>query len=236
MRPGAQVRPAEPDDLAALVDLCLEARTESAVGAQLCTDDATRLRDQLGTLLEARGGQLLVGLLEGEPAGLLLAQVVGPGPFTEVVSLTLEAIYVAPRARRRGLGHALMLGALEVAEVAGATEVYASPLPGARGMQRFFVRLGFVPAAAHRVVSTSALQRRLVGDAAGAQARRGSGRGLEDLIARRRQVRASAHGEVVGSTAVQAATSSQLRRASLSMQVSRAVQSRRDSESSTTIS
>ncbi|WP_234346689.1 GNAT family N-acetyltransferase [Cellulomonas timonensis] len=229
------MRPAEPGDLPALVDLCLAARSESTMGAQLCSDDGDRLRDQLGALLASPGGQLLVGLLDGEPAGLLLGQLVGPGPFTDLVSLNLEAIYVAPRARRRGLGHALMAGALEVAELGGATEVYAAPLPGARGMQRFFVRLGFAPAAAHRVVSTSALQRRLVGETAGAQSRRASGRGLEDLIARRRQVRAAARGEMADPSSVQAAAG-QRSRPAITMQVNRAVQTRRDSESSTTIS
>ncbi|MDM8084098.1 GNAT family N-acetyltransferase [Cellulomonas cellasea] len=228
------MRPAEPGDLPALVDLCLAARSESTMGAQLCSDDGDRLRDQLGALLASPGGQLLVGLLDGEPAGLLLGQLVGPGPFTDLVSLNLEAIYVAPRARRRGLGHALMAGALEVAELGGATEVYAAPLPGARGMQRFFVRLGFAPAAAHRVVSTSALQRRLVGETAGAQSRRASGRGLEDLIARRRQVRAAARGEAVDPGSVQDA--GQRSRPAITMQVNRAVQTLRESESSTTIS
>lgn len=235
MRPGAQVRPAEPGDIPALVELCLAARSESTMGAQLCSDDGERLRDQLGALVASRGGQLLVALLDGEPVGLLLGQLVGPGPFTDLVSLNLEAIYVAPRARRRGLGHALMTGALEVAEAGGATEVYAAPLPGARGMQRFFVRLGFAPAAAHRVVSTSALQRRLVGETAGAQSRRGAGRGIEDLIARRRQVRAASRGDTGAARTAQAAAG-QRSRAAITMQVNRAVQTRRDSESSTTIS
>ncbi|MCC2308236.1 GNAT family N-acetyltransferase [Cellulomonas chengniuliangii] len=228
------MRPAEPADIPALVELCLAARSESTMGAQLCSDDGERLRDQLGALLASRGGQLLVALLDGEPVGLLLGQLVGPGPFTDLVSLNLEAIYVAPRARRRGLGHALMAGALEVAEAGGATEVYAAPLPGARGMQRFFVRLGFAPAAAHRVVSTSALQRRLVAETAGAQSRRGAGRGIEDLIARRRQVRAASRDAGVARTAQAAA--GQRSRAAITMQVNRAVQTRRDSESSTTIS
>ncbi len=41
MRPGVQVRAAVPDDLDGLVDLCLEARAEAAVGAQLCSSDAS---------------------------------------------------------------------------------------------------------------------------------------------------------------------------------------------------
>jgi GNAT superfamily N-acetyltransferase len=242
-----QVRVAVPEDLDGLVELCLEARAEAAVGAQLCTDDADRLRHQLGTLLAAPGGHALVGLLDGEVAGLLLGRLVGPSPFTEDVSLHVEALFVRPRDRRRGLGHALLSGALGIADDAGATQVFAVPLPGSRGVQRFLARLGFAPAAAHRVVTTEALQRRLASDPVVAGGgRRGLGRARQDLIARRRQVRSSTvSGPVdlrglpeqlaIAEARTQAA-SQEPRRSSISMHVKRAVASRRDSESTTTIS
>jgi GNAT superfamily N-acetyltransferase len=249
VRPGVQVRVAVPDDLDGLVDLCLQARAEAAVGAQLCSNDADRLRHQLGTLLAAPGGHALVGLLDGDVAGLLLARIVGPSPFTEDVSLHVEALFVRPRDRRRGLGHALLSGALGMADEAGATQVFAVPLPGSRGVQRFLARLGFAPAAAHRVVTTEALQRRLASDPVSAGvARRGSGRGLEDLIARRRQVRSATNSgpvdlrglpeQLAAAQALQAARASaqEPRRSSISMHVRRAVTNRRDAESTTTIS
>ncbi len=197
MRPGVQVRPALPEDLDGLVDLCLEARAEAAVGAQLCSNDAERLRHQLGTLLTVPGGHAMVGLLDGELAGLVLARVVGPSPFTAEASVHVEALFVRGGRRRRGLGHALLAGAAQIAEESGAGQVIAVPLPGSRGVQRFLARLGFAPAAAHRVVSTEVLQRRLAAAEEVAQ---------------------------------------EPRRASISMQVKRAVASRRESESTTTIS
>lgn len=239
MRPSVQVRPAAVEDLDGLVELCLAARAESIVGAQICTPDRDRLRDQLGTLLAIPGGQVLVGLLEEQPAGLLLGRVVGPGPFTDDVSLHVEALYVSADVRRRGLGHALLAGALTLAESAGATQLYAVHLPGARGVQRFFARLGFAPAAAHRVVSTHTLQRRL---ACGDHTRPGSGRrgghGLEDLIARRRQVRIETQSGPVDLRSIQEvpADGDQAGRASIKRQVRRAVANRRDSESTSTIS
>jgi GNAT superfamily N-acetyltransferase len=241
VRPGVQVRAAIPDDLDGLVDLCLEARAEAAVGAQLCSNDPERLRHQLGTLLTVSGGHALVGLLDGELAGLLVGRVVGPSPFTEEVSVHVEALYVRGRARRRGLGHALLAGAASIAEQAGAGHVYAVPLPGSRGVQRFLARLGFAPAAAHRVVSTEVLQRRLATDPAlGGVGRRAGGRGLEDLIARRRQVRAmSGPVDLRGVPAALAAAEAgaqEPRRASISKQVKRAVASRREVEPTTTIS
>lgn len=237
MRLGVQVREALPGDLESLVALCLTARQEAGVGSQLCTDDADRLRDQLGALLAVPGGRVLLALLDDDPAGLLLARVVGPGPFTDVVSLDIEAVYVLPAARRRGLGHALLVGATTVAEEAGATELYSSPLPGSRGMQRFLARLGFAPAASHRVVTAAALQRKLAHDQGHAgtpgAARRSGPRGLEDLIARRRQARA-ARQPVDEQVQPARASGADQGRASISMQVSRAVQTSRPPSSSTT--
>ena len=40
----------------------------------------------------------------------------------------------------------MLQAAAELAEEAGADDVYAAPLPGSRGMQRFLARLGFAPA------------------------------------------------------------------------------------------
>ena len=234
MRPGVCTRPATPDDLDGLVALCLEARSELQVGSQLCTDDPQRLRDQLVLLTTSPGGTILAGTLDDEVAGLMLARVVGPGPFSDVVALSLEALYVRGDARRRGLGHALLVAAAALAEEVGATEVYASPLPGARGMHRFLARIGFAPAAAHRVVTTSALQRRLAQDPSavlGAVMGRQPRQRLEDLIARRRQARA-AQSEVAAAPAPGARQV----RTSISMQVSRAVQTRRPSSSTTTTS
>jgi len=242
VRPGVQVREALPEDLDGLVGLCLEARAEAAVGAQLCSNDAERLRHQLGTLLATPGGHAMVSLLDGELAGLLLTRVVGPSPFTDDVSLHVEALYVSSAHRRRGLGHALLSGALQIADAAGATQVFAVPLPGSRGVQRFLARLGFAPAAAHRVVTTETLQRRLASDPVAGTARRGSGRGLEDLIARRRQVRSATmsgpvdlRGVPERLAAVEAADQSP-RRSSISKHVKRAVASRREPESTSTIS
>lgn len=193
MRPGVRVHAARPDDLDDLVHLCLEARKEAGTGAQLCTDDAARLRRQLGALLAVEGGVVLVGSLDDQPAGLMLARLVGPTPFADDASLAIEALYVLGTARRRGLGHALLSYAVTLADERGASEVYASPLPGARGMQRFLARLGFAPAAAFRVAGTAALQRRLQHEhtSGPTTARRSASRGLEDLIARRRQARAA---------------------------------------------
>ena len=229
MRSPVAVRPARPEDLDVLVSLSLAARSESLVGAQLCTDDADRLRHQIGALVAEPGALGLVGTLDDELCGLVLARIVGPSLFTDEVTVSIEAVYVAAGARRRGVGHALLGGVVEEARRVGATDVLAVPLPGARGMHRFLARLGFAPAAAHRVVSTEVLQRKLSADAP-QPGRRRAGSGLDDLIARRRRARA---GRAATATATEAA---QAGRASISMQVSRAEQTRRPRGSETTTS
>ncbi|MBO3093564.1 GNAT family N-acetyltransferase [Cellulomonas dongxiuzhuiae] len=226
VRPGVHVRPVSSVDLEDLVDLCLQARAESGVGRQLCSDDRDRLREHLSVLAAAPDGLTLVATCDGEPAGLVLGRLLGPGLMSDTVVLSLDAVYVRPQQRRRGLGHAMLQAVAELAETTGVTDVYAAPLPGSRGMQRFLARLGFAPAAAHRVVSTGALLRRLALDVP-APARRGGTRGLEDLIERRRRARARALDEEM--LARQAT-------ASMSMQVRRAVHNRRPSSSSTTTS
>lgn len=224
MRPGVQVRRATRSDLEDLVDLCLQARAEAAVGRQLCSDDRDRLRRHLAVLASMEDGAVLVGTCDGRTAGLALCRVLGPGPLTDAPVLALDAVYVSPQSRRRGLGHAMMQAAAEVADEAGADEVYAAPLPGSRGMQRFLARLGFAPAAAHRAVSTAALHRRLALDVPAS--RRHAARGIEDLVERRRRARARAAAE----------DDARQSGASRSMQVSLAVHSRRPSSSSTTTS
>ena len=175
-------------------------------------------------------------MIERALAGALASEVgpvVAAGPFTDEVSMTVEAVYVGVAQRRRGVGHALMSAAVELGERAGVAHVFATPVPGARGMQRFFVRLGFGPAAGYRVATLAALRRRLTPAVTPAlvQGPRRSLPGLNDLIERRRSTRA-ATGEL---PVIPAAAPQELPDATMK-QVSRAVHSRLAAESSTTIS
>jgi predicted N-acetyltransferase YhbS len=246
VRPGVEVRPLEPADVDDVLALVLAARAESSVGSQVCSGEREALAQQLATLTAIPGGVVLVALSGEEVVGLLLGRLTEPNLFIDRTSLAVDAVYVSTAHRRRGVGHALMLGATEAALAASAEHVFVAPLPGARGMQRFFVQLGFAPAAAHRVAATAALHRRLSHDAPVA---RRSPRRIEDLIARRREsrrrgghaveVEADAspkvgYAEPVRGRAAEAAA--QPARRAISRQVNRAVQTRLDLESSTTIS
>ncbi len=221
MRSGIEVGAVRPEDVEGVVELCARAREETWAGAQVCSGDAGTIARHVGALTAMPGATVLTARADGRAVGLLLGRLIGPNVFTDEVNLTVEVVYVEPRHRRRGVGHALMQAAVELALAAGAENVYAAPIPGARGVQRFFVRLGFAPAASHRVIAAAALNRRLAAESA----RRVAGRGVDEVIARRRQSR----GEGVPASIWPS-------RGVISRHVNRAVQTRRELESSTTTS
>ncbi|ROS74406.1 GNAT family N-acetyltransferase [Cellulomonas sp. PhB143] len=187
MRPGIEVRRVTGPELPALARISTEARAESLTGSQVCTQDEAKVVRQLSVLLEVDGGAILAAYLDDVPVGFVLTRVVRPTIFDTSPALHIEAIYVSQTARRRGAGHALLTAVADLAEEAGAVDVFSVPIPGARGVQRFLARVGFAPAAGHRVVATATLKRRLAADPTAK--RRGSKEALDDLIARRRKAR-----------------------------------------------
>jgi len=201
MRAAVEVRPAGRDDLATVADLAALACDESPYGPQAASGDPARLLQHLSVLMGG-GGRVLVAEQEGSICGFLLARVIDPYLFAEQPSVYIDAIFVGPGERRHGVGHALVAAAAGLATETGAASVYCAPAPGARGMQRFLARLGFGPAAGHRVVQTSTLHRRLAQEGPptrrdrGREARRDGRRdatraAIEDLVARRRRARAA---------------------------------------------
>ncbi|GAB4085734.1 hypothetical protein GCM10028784_23640 [Myceligenerans cantabricum] len=198
MRETVEVRSADVADLEAVAELAVRGRDEAPAGAQVTAGDTERLREQLSVLLAVEG-QVLVAEQAGKIVGVVLGRVVGPHLFALRPALYLDTVFVAPDARRRGVGHALLRAVAVLAADTDCDEVYAAPVAGTRGVQRFLARLGFKPACGHRVVPTTTLLRRLAHDSALAKdagpRRRGPVRaGLEDLIASRRRARATGTG------------------------------------------
>ncbi|MFC8796466.1 GNAT family N-acetyltransferase [Promicromonospora sp. NPDC057138] len=189
-----EIRPAREADLPAVAALAVEARDDSPTGIQLAAQHTDRLLEHLSVLLAA-GGHVLVAEQDGRVVGVVLGRVVAAYLFAHRASLYLDMVFVAPRARRHGVGHALLRAATDLAAVHECDDIYSAPVPGNRGVQRFLARLGFAPAAGHRVASVAALQRRLLAaegaprDAAHPHHRKFGRAGIEDLIARRRRAR-----------------------------------------------
>ncbi|MBO0610478.1 GNAT family N-acetyltransferase [Myceligenerans salitolerans] len=197
-RVAVEVRSAAPADLEAVAELAVRGRDEAPAGAQVTAGDQDRLREQLSVLL-AVDGHVLVAERAGRIVGVVLGRVVGPHLFMLRPALYLDTVFVAPDARRRGVGHALLRAAAVLAIENDCDEVYAAPVAGTRGVQRFLARLGFGPACGHRVAPTQTLLRRLAQDSpfateADQRRRRPVRAGLEDLIARRRRARSAESG------------------------------------------
>ncbi|MEV0890443.1 GNAT family N-acetyltransferase [Promicromonospora sp. MEB111] len=191
MRTVLDIHLAREADLPAVAALAATARDDSPTGAQLGAQEADRLLEHLSVLLAA-GGHVLVAEQDGQVVGVVLGRVVAAYLFAESASLYLDMLFVAPQARRHGVGHALLRAAADLAAEHECHDIYSAPVPGNRGVQRFLARLGFAPAAGHRVASVAALQRRLAAEATardGAHGRRFARGGIEDLIARRRRAR-----------------------------------------------
>ncbi|MDO8144970.1 MULTISPECIES: GNAT family N-acetyltransferase [unclassified Isoptericola] len=196
MRRAIEVRSADEDDLWVVAEMAATHGPETPNGAGA---DPRRAREHLSVFVSA-GGEVLVAHSERGVVGFLLARPLAPQLYATSPSLYIDAILVDPGARRQGVGRALLSAALRRATDDGAEYVYCAPAPGAREVQRFLARVGFAPAAGHRVVSVAALARWLGQEPAagptpalrrdGARTRRDATRAaIEDLVARRRRAR-----------------------------------------------
>lgn len=196
MRRAIEVRSADEQDLWVVADMAAALGPDSPNGA---TAEPARVREHVSAFVAA-GGEVLVAHGEQGVVGFLLARPLAPQLYATAPSLYVDAILVDPSARRQGVGRALLAGALRTAVAEGAEHVYCAPAPGAREMQRFLARVGFAPAAGHRVVSVAVLARWLGQEQVGgttsgrrrdaARRRRDSTRAaIEDLVARRRRAR-----------------------------------------------
>ena len=157
------------------------------------------------------------------------------GQLMEMPAVQLTHLVVAEGQRRRGIGQALLAGAVTWAEEVGADEIVASVLPSLRDANRFYARLGFAPLVMRRVVPVATLRRNLaLTDPRGARPRRrrsplsvGGGLGLRSRLGYSDTSRSSScptDPSLPGATV------------SRTTQVSRAVQTRRPSSSVMTIS
>jgi GNAT superfamily N-acetyltransferase len=196
MRAPVLVRSATEDDLLEVAELAASAAPD---GTTTAATDPGRLCEHLSVIVAA-GGEVLVAVDDDAVVGFVLVRMLEPHLYSTAPSLYVDAILVAPRSRRHGVGRALLGAALGLAATAGAENIYCAPAPGAREMHRFLARLGFAPAAGYRVVAVPVLERRLEqGGAPGATVvrRRDGGRrrrdatraAIEDLVARRRRAR-----------------------------------------------
>ena len=93
--------------------------------------------------------------------GVLVAAVGEVGALNPVGALVVDHMLVAPAQRRRGVGKALLAGAVRAAEARAVERVVMSVVTGDREANRFLARLGFSPLVVRRIATTETLRRTL---------------------------------------------------------------------------
>lgn len=93
--------------------------------------------------------------------GMLAARRDDIGAIDLTGVLHVTHLMVDPRHRRRGVGRALLTGAVEEAERLGVEHVLATTASDSRESNRYLARLGFAPLVVQRIAQTSRLRRSL---------------------------------------------------------------------------
>jgi GNAT superfamily N-acetyltransferase len=159
-----EVRDARPDDAAGLMTLWGEMSIGSGHQRVLAAPTPESVRASIERLGSDPAGRLLVGELDGHLSGMVYLRRTPISPLHAEDTMTVEYLHVTDRARRHGLGKAL------VAEAAAWAEHENCPYLGvvapavAREANRFLARLGLSQAAVLRFAATHTVRRRLAAE------------------------------------------------------------------------
>ena len=184
-RPTVDVRRAgvaDVEDLIMLWTLAREELNRSGRAPGLGSALPDQFRGRIEQAIRREELHVAIARWGGQPVGYALMRLSCPTPLVENIALYLEHLFVQPEYRRHGVARALLATVAATAERHGAEQIVASAPPSARDTHRYLARLGFSPMVVRRVAPTAVLRRRLSGES-----RRG---GLEDLLSRRRSLRA----------------------------------------------
>lgn len=178
--PQALVRRVDERSIDAVCDLWAqqrEERTPSEVGLRRVTTDLVR------AALTRPETVAFAAFLDGVPVGYVILSDCSLNPFSDAACVSVDQLYVAKDARKKGVARALMSAVATFADRHGADQVACNVPSSIRDANRFFARLGFTPHTIRRVTLTAGLQRRLVGDTPESRF------ALDQVLARRRVAR-----------------------------------------------
>jgi len=153
------------------------ARAEKAVNPVVTPDISERLADAI----QRPDCRVVLAFVDDEPAGMAMFQAVQPDPLSDSTVLRMIHVVVGAAYRRRGVGHALVAAAADIADELGIEHVSVGVYPSLREASRFYARLGFAQVMVQRVVPTTMLRRRLCADL--------TTRRVDDLVRRRNRMR-----------------------------------------------
>lgn len=134
---GMTIRPARPDEAAALSALALRAKAHWGYDAAFlaaCRDDLTLTAEEIAT------DTIRVATIDGQPRGIYGLRRAGE-------SVELTDLWVEPTAIGKGLGRALWNDAVAAARAGGARELLVQSDPHAEGFYRAMgaARIGTKP-------------------------------------------------------------------------------------------
>jgi GNAT superfamily N-acetyltransferase len=161
---NVRVRPAGLDDVAGLVQLVRSLDLSLGVfsGRPPLDASADHLAERFAEIIANGERDLLVATDDaGQLVGLLAARrdEIGAIDLTPVLHVT--HLMVAADHRRRGVGRALLAGAVHVAEESGIDHLIATAAASSREGNRYLARLGFAPLVVQRIAPVSGLRRAL---------------------------------------------------------------------------
>jgi ribosomal protein S18 acetylase RimI-like enzyme len=163
-RVNVRVRPATEDDIAALAGLvqAIDTSTGPFSGKPLQDASDEHLAARFREIIAQADRTLLVAADEsGAVVGMLAARQDEVGAIDLTPVLHVTHLMVAPNARRRGIGRALLAAAVHLADEVGAEHVLATAAAGSREGNRYLARIGFAPLVVHRIAPTATLRRAL---------------------------------------------------------------------------
>jgi len=182
-RLAVEVGRAQLSDLDDVLALWSEGR-EAVIRLGRASVTAEQLRPRLAQALRTGQAEVILARREGQPAGFVILREPPLSFISDSAALCIDQLYVSASQRRHGVARALLGYVAGRAEHSACDQILTSVPPWARDTHRFFARLGFVPVTVHRSVTPSMLRRRLAGESS-----RGA---LDDLLSRRRSLRARA--------------------------------------------
>ncbi|MFD1826651.1 GNAT family N-acetyltransferase [Mumia zhuanghuii] len=183
-----EVREAVPADAKTLIDLwrvCVsgdpgtaEATTMTVVAWQ--EPSVAEATEALGLLDTDARRRLCVATIADQVVGAIQVELAPQTPLHLSSMVIVSELHVHPRFRRRGIASSLMSVAVDWAEDAGSSLVYAWAPSASRDAHRFLTRIGFGQFATVRAARVRILRARA--------AKRASGRSTGRLIAVRRSL------------------------------------------------
>jgi GNAT superfamily N-acetyltransferase len=161
---NVRVRPAGIEDVPGLVALvcALDLSLGIFSGRPPLDSSEQHLAERFAEIVANRERDLLVAVDDsGRVVGLLAARrdEIGTIDLTPVLHVT--HLIVAADHRRRGVGRALLAGAVHMADEAGIDHLIATAASNSREGNRYLARLGFAPLVVQRIAPTSGLRRTL---------------------------------------------------------------------------